>query len=380
MKKFTAFATTVFGLEAIVRRECEDLGLEGIETENGRVRFEADARDIALANIWLRSAERVQILVGSFPATTFDELFRGVEALPWEDYLPEHAAFPVNGKCVRSQLMSVPDAQAITKKAIVKRLQRTYVREHFTERGASYPILISIREDVAEVLLDTTGTSLHKRGYRVQNVDAPLKETMANALIDLSFWNPDRPFADLFCGSGTIPIEAALRARNIAPGLERDFLAMDWEIVGPEVFKEVRREALGKIDQEVHLEILASDIDPKAISIAKANADNAGVLDDILFLTRDFRQIRLKNNFGVWISNPPYGQRLGEKEQVREIARGIGQRMQELSTWSVYILTADENFEREVRREADRRRKLYNGRIETQYYQFHGPNPDLRGL
>jgi len=373
MGKYELIATSTFGIEAVVKRELIGLGFEVTKTENGKVTFLSDEAGIAKANLWLRSADRVLLKVGEFTAVTFDELFDQTNALDWDKIIPIDGKFTVNGKSVKSKLFSISDCQRIVKKSIAKNLQKAYNLDWLEETGAEYTVLISMLKDVATLTIDTSGTALHKRGYRVESVLAPIKETLAAAMILLSYWNKDRVLYDVFCGSGTIPIEAALIGKNIAPGLYRDFVSKEWEFIGKDVWKEETKNALLAIDQDVELKIVATDISQKAIDAAKANAEEAGVLDDITFVKQDFKFVNYAEDYGIIISNPPYGERIGEDLEIKKLYKDMGFRFSKLTTWSKYIITSFENFEDVYRHKADRQRKLYNGKIETRYYQYYGP-------
>ena len=301
MGQFELIATTTFGIEAVVKRELIKLGFKVTKTENGKVTFLSDEAGIARANIWLRSADRVLLKIGEFKAYTFDELFDKTKALNWAEYIPEDGKFTVNGKSVKSKLFSISDCQAIVKKAIVENLRKEYNVTWFKETGADYTVLISILKDVATLTIDTSGPALHKRGYRVKSVEAPMKETLAASLIMLSYWNKDRVLYDVFCGSGTIPIEAALIGRNIAPGISRDFASKHWSFIGKEIWKKEIKEAFQAIDYDSEIKILASDINPINLKSAKENAEEAGVDDCITFTTSDFKDIEYKNDYGIFI-------------------------------------------------------------------------------
>lgn len=372
MTEYQLIATCASGLEALVGRELRDLGYE-TQVENGRVRFRGGLKEIAKANYWLRTADRVKILVGEFKAVSFDELFEKVKALNWEDFLPLDAAFPVSGKSQKSKLHSVPTCQAMTKKAIVDKLSSVYHRTgQLPETGASFPIEIALNKDIAMLTLDTTGDSLFKRGYRTEKGGAPLKENMAAALILLTTWFPEKPFLDPTCGSGTIPIEAALIGHNIAPGFNRDFLCEDWPWFDQEIWQEVRDEAEGQANYDIDLNIMGSDIDHRMIEIAKRNALEAGVQDSIEFKQMQLADFTTDEKFGIMISNPPYGERLGDHESVHDLYQEMGQVFRPLETWSKYILTADLDFEKHYGAEATKKRKLYNGRLRTDYFQYWG--------
>jgi len=375
MKMYQCIATSSFGLEAVVKRELQDLNFEIVETENGKITFLADRHGIVKANLWLRSADRVLLKIGEFKAFTFDELFDQTILLPWSELLPMNARFIVSGKSVKSKLSSVRNVQSITEKAIIKNLQAKYRIDYFPKNGDSYPILVSILKDKVTLTLDTSGDGLHKRGYRVETVEAPMKETLAAATVMLSFWEKDRILYDVFCGSGTIPIEAAMIGRNIAPGLNRDFTSKHWGFIGEDVWKEETRNAYLAIDHDVELQIYASDISEKNLEAAKENAIEAGVDDCISFRVSDYQDIEYKDDYGVLISNPPYGERLSDQEEVRKLYKNMGKLYKKLSTWSIYILTSYDDFEEVYGQKVSRRRKLYNGRIETWFYQYYGPRP-----
>lgn len=373
--KFDIIATTTFGLEALVKKELEDLGYKDLKVSNGKIELQGEAKDIAILNIHLRCAERVLIRVGEFKAYTFDELFEKTKALAWENIIPADGEFPVNGKSVKSKLFSISDCQSIVKKAIVERLKQKYKVDWFEETGSLYKIEISMFKDIATITIDTSGEGLHKRGYRGRAGDAPIKETLAAAMVKLSYWTPSRLLYDPFCGSGTILIEAAMIGRNIAPGIDREFISQKWDIIGEKVYKDIRREALNAIDNDVELNLIGTDIDKWAIDRAMDNAENIGVFDDIKFLQKDMREVKLDNDYGVVITNPPYGERMGEKREIELLYKDFGTKFRRLNTWSIYLLTSYEKFETLYGKKADRKRKLYNGRIKVDYYQFYGPRP-----
>lgn len=379
MKNIELIATTTFGLEAIAKRELEALGYKDMKVENGKVTFAGTEKDIAKANIWLRTAERVLVKVGEFKAFSFDELFEKTKALPWDEWLEEDANFVVEGKSINSKLYSISDCQRIVEKAVVEKLKTKYDVDWFEKTGANYTIQVALLKDVATLTIDTSGVGLHKRGYRDRAGDAPIKETLAAAMVLLSFWNKNRTLYDPFCGSGTIPIEAAMIGRNIAPGLDRDFAAQDWGRVGEKFFKDAKRDAMKEIDNESELHILGSDTDKRSMLRARDNAANLGLEDDIEFFMKDMRDVDLRDEYGVVITNPPYGERMGEIEEINELYKDFGAKFKELETWSVYAITSSKSFESLYGRKADRRRKLYNGKIETTYYQYYGPRPD-KGL
>lgn len=375
MSRVELIATTTFGLESVVKKEVQNLGYTDIKVENGKVMFAADESAIPRANLWLRSADRVLLKMGEFKALTFEELFEKTKALPWEEWITEDGEFTVTGKSVKSKLFSISDCQAIVKKAVVEKLKTKYKTEWFKETGPKFTIQVSLLKDIATLTIDTSGDGLHKRGYRVNQVEAPLKETLAAALIQLSYWSQDRILLDPFCGSGTIPIEAAMIGKNIAPGLQRSFASEQWPRVGKQLWKEARVEALKLIKQDVKLNILASDINKEAIEIAKENAFEAGVDDCIKFSVVNAAEINIKDRYGVIICNPPYGERLGEENEVNKLYKKLGKTFSKLDTWSIYVLTSNEKFEKLFGRKADKKRKLYNGRIKVDYYQFYGPKP-----
>ena len=372
MTKFQLVATAAMGLESIVAQEVQELGYE-TRVENGKVYFEGDETAIARCNLWLRVADRVKIVVGSFPAHTFDQLFESTKSIDWEKYLPVDASFPVSGKSVKSKLYSVPDCQAIVKKAIVERMKIHYKRLGFLdESGATYKIEVSILKDVATLTIDTSGAGLHKRGYRQIQGEAPLKETLAAALIKISKWSPTRPFVDVFCGSGTIPLEAAMIGQNIAPGYNREFISEEWSWMKAKVWDDARNEADDLARYDEALEIIGSDIDHRMISISQENALEAGFGDIITFKQMQATDFTTRLTDGVIISNPPYGERIGEKEAIEKVIRDFGQIMRDYPTWSVYMLSSMENFEELYGQKSTKKRKLFNGFIRTDLYQYWG--------
>ncbi|WP_445509255.1 THUMP domain-containing class I SAM-dependent RNA methyltransferase [Rossellomorea marisflavi] len=380
MGKYTLIATAAMGLESIVAKEVKDLGYE-CQVENGKVMFQGDETAIARANMWLRTADRVKILVGEFNAYSFDELFERTKALPWESFLPVDAEFPVQGKSVKSKLYSVPDCQAIVKKAIVEKLKTAYKKTSWLdETGPLFKIEVAIHKDKASLTLDTSGQGLHKRGYRVGQGDAPLKETLAAALIQLTTWNPDRPFVDPFCGSGTIAIEAALIGQNIAPGFNRKFLSEAWPMMDGDVWDRTRMEAEDQANYDQPLEILGTDIDHRMIAIAKENAIEAGLGDLVKFKQMQVKDFTSELEYGVIVGNPPYGERLGDRKEVELMYREMGQAFSKLDTWSVYMMTSLEHFEECYGKKATKKRKLFNGFIRTDYYQYWGPRPPRKKI
>lgn len=376
MAKINLIATTTFGLEAVVKREAMRLGFENIKASDGKVEFEGDESAIPKANIWFRCADRILLKLGEFKATSFEELFEQTKALPWDEWITKDGEFTVTGKSVKSQLFSVPDCQAIVKKAVVEKMKQRYDDiEWFEETGAQYTIQVALLKDIATLTIDTSGSGLHKRGYRENSVEAPVKETLAAAMIELSYWRKNRLLVDPFCGSGTIAIEAALIAKNIAPGIKRSFASENWTRIGKEIWDAARKDAYEKINTELTPIIHASDIDENAIEIAKANAEKAGVDDCIEFSVRSFEQIDVSQPYGVVICNPPYGERIGDFQQVQNISKTLGKIFRNQPTWSVYVITSDEYFEKLYGAKADNKRKLFNGRIKTDYYQYYGQRP-----
>jgi len=375
MSKIQLIATSAFGIEAVVGRELKWLGYSDQFIENGKVTFAGDELAICRTNLWLRTADRVLVKMGEFKAVTFEELFEKTKALPWPEWIPEDAEFPVEGKSVDSQLASVPDCQAIVKKAIVESMKKKYKRDWFEENGPLYRIEVSLLKDMATLTIDTSGAGLHKRGYRKLAGNAPLKETLASAMLLISRWKDSRVLLDPFCGSGTIPIEAALIAKNIAPGLNRSFAAEEWGIIPRELWSRAREEAKEAVRNDIELHIQGSDIDEEAISLARYHAKQAGVDEFIHLQRRDVADISSKQKYGFIICNPPYGERLGENHEVERLYRLMGNVFKKFDTWSFYIITSHPEFERLFGRKADKKRKLYNGRILCNYYQFFGPPP-----
>jgi 23S rRNA (guanine2445-N2)-methyltransferase / 23S rRNA (guanine2069-N7)-methyltransferase len=377
--KLDLIATSTFGLEAVVSRELKALGYEPRIIQPGRVLFSGDEADICRANLWLRSADRVLLRLNSFDARDFGQLFDGTRALPWEEWLPAEAEFPVTGRSVKSQLSSVPACQKIVKKAVVERLKAAYGVEWFEESGPKCSVEVALLDDLATLTIDTSGPGLHKRGYRPLTGKAPLKETMAAALVLLSVWRPERPLIDPFCGSGTIPIEAALIGRNLAPGLGRTFAAEAWPRVSAALWEAARRQARDAARPELPERIVGTDVDEGVLGLARFHAEKAGVAGDIHFQQRGFDDLSSKRPHGCVICNPPYGERLGESAEALALHRAMPEVFRRLKTWSFFILTALPDFEAVVGQPATRRRKLYNGRIECTYYQFLGPKPGRGG-
>lgn len=382
MNSITLIATSAFGLEKVVRNEIQALGYENITVSDGKVEFEAEIKDIPLTNLWLRSADRVLLKIGEFEAVTFDDLFEKTKSLSWEAWIPKDGKFTVKGKAIKSTLGSIRACQSIVKKAVVEKLKERYDVEWFDETGADYTIQISMLRDIAQLTIDTSGTGLHKRGYRCKTGEAPLKETLAAGLILLSFWNRDRLLVDPMCGSGTIPIEAAMIARNIAPGLSRTFAAEEWPMIDKHIWKQVRQDALDAQKTDFKLKIFGYDIDPQVIKACELNAANAGIERDIVFECKDIKDLWIDQQYGIVISNPPYGERISEFKEMNSIYISLHKTFRKKKGWSLYILTADDMFPKYFKRaQPDRIRKLYNGRIKTYYYQYHGEKPDnLRNL
>lgn len=378
--KLELIATSTFGLEAPVKRELEALGFKILRSEDGKITFQGDERGIVRANLWLRCADRVQIKMAEFKALEFEDLFQQVKAIPWEEWIPPDGKFIVNGSSVKSKLSSVPACQSVSEKAIVERLKEIYGIEYFEKTGALYDIKITLLKDRVTVTLDTTGPGLHKRGYRQNAVIAPIKETLAAAMINLSFWRAGRILIDPCCGSGTIPIEAAMIARNIAPGLNREFVSQEWEAIPEKLWKEEKKKAYEAIDWETELEIYAYDIDKRAIESAKENAAEAGVEDDIVFTLGDGGKIKSDGKEGgIIVTNPPYGERIGDRESIDKLYEGFNSFLKDNKTWSMFAITPDKTIEEKVfNRPADRRRKLFNGRMEVCYYQYHGQKPEKK--
>lgn len=375
MNSVTLIATAAMGLESIVADEVKALGYTDIKVENGKVIFEADPSGIARANLWLRTADRVKLLVGEFKALSFEELFEQTKALPWNEYISEDAEFPVIGRSVKSKLFSISDCQAIVKKAVVESLKQQYHVQWFEEKGPLQRIEVALHKDIAQLTIDTSGTGLHKRGYRYLHNEAPLKETLAAALIKLSKWNPDRPFVDPFCGSGTLPIEAAMIGQNIAPGINREFAFENWSWYEQRWFDAALEEAedLAKYDQPLDIE--GFDIDHNMIELASNNAMEAGFPDQIKFKQMQAKDFRTTKDYGVIVGNPPYGERMQERKYVEKLYREMGETFRPLDTWSVYVITSNEDFEELYGAKATKKRKLYNGNIKTDYYQYWGKRP-----
>ena len=377
MRTFDLLVPCHFGLEAVLKREIYDLVYEITKVEDGRVTFEGDEEAICRANIFLRTAERVMIQVGRFKATTFEELFQGIKNLPWEEYIPEDGKFWVKkASSINSKLFSPSDIQSIAKKAMVERMKQNYHKEWFKEDGAAYPVRIFLLKDEVTVALDTSGDSLHKRGYRTMTSKAPLTETLAASLILLTPWRKDRILVDPFCGSGTFPIEAAMIAANIAPGMNRDFTAEEWtNLIDRKLWYECVKEAEDMIDTTVKVDIQGYDIDGDVIKAARENAKRAGVEHMIHFQQRAVADLSHPKKYGFIITNPPYGERLEDKADLPELYTQIGQAYQRLDSWSMFLITSYTETEKYIGRKADKNRKIYNGMLKTYFYQFLGPKP-----
>lgn len=377
MRTFDLLVPCHFGLEAVLKREIYDLGYEITKVEDGRVTVEGDEEAICRANIFLRTAERVMIQVGRFKATTFEELFQGIKNLPWEEYIPEDGKFWVKkASSINSKLFSPSDIQSIAKKAMVERMKQKYHKEWFKEDGAAYPVRIFLLKDEVTVALDTSGDSLHKRGYRTMTSKAPLTETLAASLIMLTPWRKDRILVDPFCGSGTFPIEAAMIAANVAPGMNRDFTAEEWtNLIDRKLWYECVKEAEDMIDTTVKVDIQGYDIDGDVIKAARENAKRAGVEHMIHFQQRAVADLSHPKKYGFIITNPPYGERLEDKADLPELYTQIGQAYQRLDSWSMFLITSYTDTEKYIGRKADKNRKIYNGMLKTYFYQFLGPKP-----
>ena len=377
MRKMELIAPCHFGLEAVLKREITELGYEIAEVEDGRVTFYGDADALYRANVFLRTAERVLLKVGSFKAVTFEELFEKTRMLAWEEFIPKNGKFWIaKAASVKSKLFSPSDIQSIMKKAIVRKLQESYHIEWFPEDGAAYPLRVFLMKDVVTVGLDSSGVSLHKRGYREVAGKAPITETLAAALIMLTPWRKDRIFVDPFCGSGTFPIEAAMMAANIAPGMNRSFTAEEWgNLVPKKLWYRVLDEANDLIEDNVSVDIQGYDVDASVIKIARGNAQEAQVGELIHFQQRSVEQLSHPKKYGFIITNPPYGERLEDKKDLPQLYRAFGDRFRQLDSWSAYMITSYEEAEKYFGRKADKNRKIYNGMLKTYYYQFLGPKP-----
>ncbi|OPJ57175.1 THUMP domain-containing class I SAM-dependent RNA methyltransferase [Alkalithermobacter paradoxus] len=379
MSRIKLVAPCLFGIEKILAREIKELGYEIEKTEDGRVSFITDEYGVCKSNIWLRTAERVMVKLGEFEARTFEELFQNTKKLDWDKWIPKDANFPVaKASSVNSKLFSTSDIQSIVKKAAVENLKSTYNLDVFPETGDKYPISVFINKDKVTICLDTTGESLHKRGYREISSKAPIRETIAAALVSLTPWKHDRILIDPFCGSGTILIEAAMIGINMAPGLNREFISEKWERIPKKLWWDARKEAYSLMRNDAQFTIYGYDIDESVLEVARQNAEIAGVDEYIKFEKKDMRQIQSNDNYGFIITNPPYGERLEDKKSVEKLYSDMGKSFSKLDTWSFYIITSHPEFENFFGRKADRKRKLYNGMLRTDYYQYLGPKPNSR--
>lgn len=380
MERMELIAPCHFGLESVLKREVQDLGYEISSVEDGKVSFWGDAQAICEANIFLRTAERVLLKVGAFKAETFDELFEKTKELPWEDYIPENGKFWVaKAASVKSKLFSPSDIQSIMKKAMVERMKKKYGVTWFPEDGASYPIRVFLMKDIVTIGMDTTGVSLHKRGYRQMTVKAPITETLAASLLMLTPWKKDRILVDPFCGSGTFPIEAAMIASNMAPGMNRSFTAEEWKnLIPKKAWYDAMDEANDLVDTNIEVDIQGYDINPDALKAARQNAKDAGVDHLIHFQERAVKDLRHPKKYGFIITNPPYGERLEDKKDLPAIYRDFGESFKRLDSWSAYMITSYEEAEKYFGRKVDKNRKIYNGMLKTYFYQFQGPKPPRR--
>ena len=375
MQNIEIIATATFGLEAIVADELRRLGYDGLKVDTGRVTFRSDLEGLCRANMWLRASDRVRLKVGEFRAESFEELFEGTKALPWHLWIPEEGTFPVEGKSIKSKLFSVPDCQAIVKKAVVESLKKKYHCQWFEEKGPVFKIEIALLNDVATLTIDTSGPGLHKRGYRESATAAPLKETLGAAMVYLSKWKPEITLVDPFCGSGTILIEAALIGRNIAPGILREFASEKWPVIPHALWNRAREEARDTANHTEKMDIIGYDADARAAAMARSYSQRAGVDDTIHLQQQPVSELSSKKKFGKIICNPPYGERLSDKKEVEELYREMGRVFRKLDTWSYYVLTSNRKFEALFGRRATKKRKLYNGNIRVDLYQYYGPSP-----
>ena len=377
MKNYTLITPCFFGIEQVLKREITNLGYEIVKTEDGRVTFKTDEKGIAMSNIWLRTAERVLLKVAEFEATTFNDLFENTKAINWAKYIPYGGEFPVSkAASIKSKLFSTSDIQAIVKKAVVESLKISYQEDGMLpENKEKYPIQVFIHKDIVTLAIDTSGVALHKRGYREVSTPAPIRETMASAMVQLTPWKPGKILVDPMCGAGTIAIEAAMLGINMAPGLNREFIAEKWSNMDRKIWWDVRREAFDKIDQDIEFKIQASDIDKEAVMIARKNAELAGVDEYIDFKVFNAKNFESEEKFGFIITNPPYGERLEDRQTVKKLYKDLGYAFKPLKTWSYYLITSYEDFESAFDKKATKKRKLYNGRLKTNIYQYIGPKP-----
>jgi putative N6-adenine-specific DNA methylase len=378
MSQLKLIATSSFGLESVVARELKELGYQDLQIENGKVTFSGDEQDIAICNIHLRCADRVLLKMSEFRAYDFEDLYQGVLKIEWEKLIPENGKMHITGKSIKSKLFSVSDCQSITKKAVVEAMKREYPKAWFKEDGPVYKIEVALLKDKVTISVDTSGAGLHKRGYRLEQGKAPLRETLAAALILLSRWNPSRILVDPFCGSGTIPIEAALIAKKIAPGLNREFVAEKWPTIPTKIWNKIRDKAQNEIieySSEDPLNIYASDIDLKVLRIARENAERFNLEDDITFQKKPVSELSSKKKYGCIITNPPYGERLGDTEEIKKLYTELGDVYKKLDDWSCFVLTAFEELEKHMGSRSTKNRKLYNGKLQCYLYQYFGALP-----
>ncbi|SHJ77431.1 THUMP domain-containing class I SAM-dependent RNA methyltransferase [Tepidibacter formicigenes] len=380
MNNVSLIAPCFFGIEKVLKREIENLGYEIERVEDGRVFFKADEYGICVSNIWLRTAERVLLKIGEFKATSFEELFENTKKLPWHKYISEDAVFPVaKASSIKSKLYSIPDIQSIVKKAVVESLKEEYNVSWFSEdSNEKYPIHVFINKDKVTISIDTSGNALHKRGYREVASKAPIRETLAAALVYLTPWKVGRPLIDPFCGSGTLLIEAAMIGLNMAPGLNREFISENWSMLSKKLWWDARKQAFNLMKNDTDFKIYGYDIDEKVIEIAKENAKLADVDEYIHFKRQDARNLKSEDTYGFIITNPPYGERLEDKEKVRKLYEDMATTFKKLDTWSFYIITSYDKFEEAFGKKADKKRKLYNGMLRTDLYQYFGPKPQKR--
>lgn len=377
MKNYTLITPCFFGIEKILKNEITNLGYEIIKTEDGRITYKTDEKGIAMSNIWLRTAERVLLKVAEFEAKTFNDLFENTKAINWSKYIPYGGEFPVSkASSIKSKLFSTPDIQAIVKKAVVESLKISYQEDGMLpETKEKYPIQVFIHKDIVTLAIDTSGMALHKRGYREVSTKAPLRETMASAMVQLTPWQPGRILVDPMCGSGTIVIEAAMLGLNMAPGLNREFIAEKWTTMDKKIWWDVRKEAFDKMNTDTDFKIYGYDIDKEAVMIARKNAELAGVEEYVEFKVFNAKNFESEEKFGFIITNPPYGERLEDKQTVKKLYKDLGYAFKELKTWSYYMVTSYEDFENAFNKKATKKRKLYNGRLKTYIYQYIGPKP-----
>ena len=377
MKNYTLVAPCFFGVEKMLAREIKNLGYEIIKTEDGRVTYKTDEYGIARSNMYLRCAERVHLKVAEFEARTFDELFEGTKRINWAKYIPFGAQFPISkASSIKSKLYSTPDIQSIVKKAVVESLKKSYLETGLLkEDKEKYPIYVFIHKDKVTLTIDTSGTALHKRGYRERANKAPIRETLAAAIMELVPWRPGRTLVDPMCGSGTLLIEAAMKGINMAPGMNREFISESWRTMDKKIWWDVRREAYAKLDEDTQFKIYGYDIDEEALEIARENAEIAGVSDYIEFRYGDATEFSSDEEYGFIVTNPPYGERLEDTDTVKMLYKQLGYTFRKLKNWSYYLITYYEDFENEFGQEATKRRKLYNGMLKSNLYQYIGPKP-----